>query len=128
MPADLPVTLYGQLYLLAYDRKRHQFRSSDQRLFSCALRAAMLSDLYLGGHLEDRDGRAHRRPAGDAPVDPILSATLAGVMGWDWERMTAYQADRSDDVVRRRLETVGWVFPPRRRRFGVLTRTVTRVY
>lgn len=128
MPVDLPTTLYGQLYLLAYDRHRHQFRSSNQWLYSCALRAAMLSDLYLGGYLGDRDGRAHRRRAIDPPADPLLSAMLAGVTGWDWKRMTVYQADRSDHVVRQRLEAVGYVSPPGPRRFGVLARTDSRVY
>ena len=61
---ELPQTLHAQLYLLAYDRKRHQFRferdngNDTHWLFGFALRAAMLTDLYLTGHLEDKDGKA----------------------------------------------------------------------
>ena len=37
---DLPQTLHGQLYLLAYDRKRHRFDVYIGELFGFALRAA----------------------------------------------------------------------------------------
>ena len=55
---DLPQTLHSQLYLLAYDRKRHQFDIYNHSLFGFALRAAMLTDLYLTGYLEDKGGQA----------------------------------------------------------------------
>ena len=42
---NLPQTLHGQLYLLAYDRKRHRFDGDNLPLFGLALRAAMLTDL-----------------------------------------------------------------------------------
>jgi hypothetical protein len=44
---ELPQTLHGQLFLLAYDRCR----------FGLALRTAMLTDLYLTGHLADEADR-----------------------------------------------------------------------
>ena len=52
---SLPQTLHGQLFLLAYDRRRHTFDGDKRWCFGLALRAAMLSDLYLTGRLEDRE-------------------------------------------------------------------------
>ena len=59
---ELPQTLHAQLYLLAYDSKRHQFRFDRWELFGFALRAAMLTDLYLTGYLEDRPRVSSRWP------------------------------------------------------------------
>ena len=38
---DLPQTLHGQLYLLAYDRNRHRFDFDNLWLLGFALRAAV---------------------------------------------------------------------------------------
>lgn len=79
---DLPQTLHGQLYLLAYDRKRHRFDVYSGELFGFALRAAMLTDLYLTGHLEDKGGTPY--PSSVArPGDPVLRAAFdqIGVTG-----------------------------------------------
>ena len=43
---NLPQTLHGQLFLLAYDRRRQTFDGEKRWCFGLALRAAMLSDLY----------------------------------------------------------------------------------
>jgi len=61
---ELPQTLPAQLYLLAYDVERRRFafgrgdRWTEPWLFSLAMRAAMLTDLYLTGHVKDQDGKA----------------------------------------------------------------------
>lgn len=52
---DLPQTLHGQLYVLAFDRDRHRFDGDNLWLFGFALRAAMLTDLYLNGYIETRE-------------------------------------------------------------------------
>jgi hypothetical protein len=44
--AELPQTLHGQLFLLAYDRYRGRLDGNDGWRFGLALRTAMLSDLY----------------------------------------------------------------------------------
>jgi hypothetical protein len=56
---DLPQTLHDQLYLLAFDRQRHRFDGDNCSLFGFALRAAMLTDLYMTGYLEDKGGRPY---------------------------------------------------------------------
>jgi hypothetical protein len=48
---ELPQTLHGQLFLLAYDRCRRRLDGNDRWRFGLALRTAMLTDLYLTGHL-----------------------------------------------------------------------------
>ena len=68
---DLPQTLHGQLYLLAYDRNRHRFDFDNRWLLGLALCAAMLTDLFLTGHLQDAEGKAcHASRA--RPGDPVL--------------------------------------------------------
>jgi hypothetical protein len=65
----LPRTLHGRLYLLSYDRELHQFDDHDL-LFTFALRAAMLTDLYLTGYLTDEGDWAYVSDAA-RPDDPI---------------------------------------------------------
>jgi hypothetical protein len=60
---DLPQTLHAQLYLLAYDRKRHRFDFDHLSLLGFALGATMLTDLFLTGHLQDLEGNACQRVA-----------------------------------------------------------------
>lgn len=48
---DLPRSLYGQLYLLAYDLKRHRFDYSKLWLLGYALRGAVLTELLMTGRL-----------------------------------------------------------------------------
>jgi hypothetical protein len=86
---NLPRTLHSQLFLLAYDR-RHQTFDGDRRwCFGFALRAAMLSDLYLAGHLEDENDEGHALPRRLASFPPlVLCCTMtpsAGYRRW-WVR------------------------------------------
>ena len=71
---DLPHTLYGQLYLLAYDCRRHRFDFGKLWLLGYALRGAILTELVLGGHLRDAHGMAQR--TGRVPADPVLRTAL----------------------------------------------------
>jgi hypothetical protein len=101
---DLPQTLHGQLYLLAYDRKRHRFSAGSVVVFDAnnfplsgyAVRAAMLTDLYLTGHLEDKGGNPYPSSV-NRPDDPVLRAAFhqIGVIGRnDWAQLITEKQGR----------------------------------
>jgi hypothetical protein len=119
---DLPQTLHSQLYLLAYDRKRHLLRfnrNHHRRLFGFALRAAMLTDLYLTGYLVDKNGKAY--PASVArPADPVLQEALKGVNGQNWSNLIARSEHDVRRVVRDQLEAIGWLRAQERRLLGII--------
>ena len=130
---DLPQTLHAQLYLMAYDRKRHRFRfgrdnSWDTRwLFGFALRAAMLTDLYLTGYVEAKQGKAS--PASAArPDDPVLQEALEGVAGHDWAELIAHDEHHARQVVRCQLESTGWLSRQHRRMLGIMPTARLTVY
>ena len=81
-------TLHGQLYLLAFDRKRHRFEGDNLKLFGFALRAAMLTDLYLTGHLEDKQGQPYASRV-ERLGDPLLRAAFEQSVssGKDWAEL-----------------------------------------
>ena len=61
---DLPQTLHAQLYLVGLRPANATDSDSNATtggthgwLFGFALRAAMLTDLYLTGHVEDKQGK-----------------------------------------------------------------------
>ena len=119
---DLPQTLHGQLYLLAYDRKRHRFDVYSGELFGFALRAAMLTDLYLTGHLEDKGGTPY--PSSVArPGDPVLRAAFdqIGVTGRkDGAQLLAEDQRDAPRVVRDQLKAAGWLRVQQRRMLGII--------
>jgi hypothetical protein len=121
-PVDLPQTLHGQLYLLAYDRKRHRFDVYNLRLFGFALRGTMLTDLYLTGHLEDKGGKPY--PSSVArPDDPVLRAAFdqIGVTGRkDWAQLIAENEKDAPQVVRDQLKATGWLRVQQRRMLGII--------
>lgn len=122
---DLPQTLHAQLYLVAYDPQRHRFRfEGDNRrdngwLFGFALRAAMLTDLYLTGHVEDKQGNAHPTSAA-RPDDAVLHEALKGVAGRDWAQLIAHNEHHARRVVRDQLEATGWLRVQHRRMLGII--------
>ncbi len=124
-PVELPQTLHSQLYLLAYDRKRRRFRFDQDNswsirwLFGFALRAAMLTDLYLSGYVGDREGKAHRLKTAGHP-DPVLEQALDGVSGQEWTKLIASDGRDARGVVHDQLEAAGWILGRRRRTFGIL--------
>jgi hypothetical protein len=69
----LSKTLHGQLFLLAYHRRRDRCDGDDRWHFGLALRTAMLAHLYLGGHLTD-DHDKPRAIGVTRPDDPVLCA------------------------------------------------------
>jgi hypothetical protein len=122
---DLPQTLHAQLYLVAYDPQHHRFRFERDNgrdngwLFGFALRAAMLTDLYLTGHVEDKQGNAHPTSAA-RPDDPVLHEALKGVAGRDWAQLIAHNEHHARKVVRDQLETTGWLRVQHRRMLGII--------
>ena len=119
---DLPQTLHGQLYLLAYDRKRHRFDFNNLWLLGFALRAAMLTDLFLTGHLQDTEGKAC--PArGARPGDPVLRAVFDTIgvnapKSWAW--LIAANEEHAPPLVRDQLKGNGWLCAQRRRTLGII--------
>lgn len=117
---DLPQTLHGQLYLLAYDRKRQRCDRVNRSLLGFTLRAAMLTDLYLTGHLEDRAGRAHPSSAA-RPADPLLRTTFnqTCIGEHPWTRLIESHQQAAPQTVHDQLEAAGWLRPQRRRMLGI---------
>lgn len=126
---DLPQTLHAQLYLLAYDRERHRFGGHSTNahwLIGFALRAAMLTDLYLTGYLEDKDGNAHPARTARHP-DPVLRESLADVAGQNWAHWIAHRERDARRIVCDDLEAMGWVDAQPRRMLGLVAARV-RLY
>ena len=127
---ELPQTLHAQLYLLDYNRLRHQFQleATIATLFDLALRAAMLTDLYLTGHLENKGGKAWPATAAQQPADPVLRAALTGTTGREWAQLISYRSGHARQVVRDQLETTGWLHGRQRRVLGIIPTARLRLY
>jgi Golgi phosphoprotein 3 (GPP34) len=119
---DLPQTLHAHLHLLAYDRKRQRFDFDHLWLLGFALRAAMLTDLFLTGHLQDLEGNAC--PArGTRLRDPVLRAVFDTISvneprTWAW--LTAANQTHTPRLVRDQLKDLGWLCEHRHRRLGII--------
>lgn len=121
---ELPKTLHGQLYLLGYDSKRHRFGVTYPQLFELALHAAMLTDLYLAGYLEDRSGRPC--PTRRDPEDPVLRAALERIGDTEkreWSELIAQHPKRATRVVRNQLEAGHWLCSQRHWALGIVPTT-----
>ncbi|BBX10058.1 GPP34 family phosphoprotein [Mycolicibacterium aichiense] len=118
--SQLPSTLHGQLFLLAFDPRSGRFDGYDPALFGFALRTAMLTDLYLRGFLVERAGKPVPARAA-SPDDPILRAEFAQVGVHNratWAQLIAGNQHEVIAAVREQLLTVGWLRP--RRQPGLL--------
>jgi hypothetical protein len=119
---DLPPTLHGQLYLLAYDRNRHRFNFDNLWLLGFALRAAMLTDLFLTGYLQDAEGKACP-VRGTRLRDPVLrtvfdTISVNGPKTWAW--VIAANQTHATRLVRDQLKDLGWLCKHRRRTLGII--------
>ena len=120
---ELPRTLHGQLYLLAYDKYRRQFQFdcnggwNKQWRFEFALRSAMLTDLYLSGYIEDQNGEASRLKA--RHDDLLLGEMLNRAAGRGWSQLV-YRGGRTCQEVHHQLEAAGWVHGQHRRMMGIV--------
>ncbi|TCC41746.1 GOLPH3/VPS74 family protein [Kribbella speibonae] len=70
-----PDSLAARLFLLAYDPERGRLTARSK--LGKLLRAAILVDLQLSGHLDDDNGRARLTTRASAPVDPVVGGVLA---------------------------------------------------
>jgi hypothetical protein len=130
MTAELPQTLHTQLFLLAYDRYRERLDGDDRWRFGLALRTAMLTDLYLTGHLIDDNDRP--RPV-DAPLprNPLLCAVLDDIRDnepQDWMNALARDQRTTSRIVRSELEAHGWLWVQRRRTLGIIPCARLKLY
>jgi hypothetical protein len=120
----LPQTLHAQLFLLAYDRCRGRLDGNDRWRFGLALRTAMLTDLYLTGHLTTEEQRP--RPVGvTPPCDPLLRAALDGIGDCkprNWMHAVAGDQRNVAGIVRSQLEADGWLWVQRHRVLGIIPR------
>lgn len=121
---ELPFTLHGQLYLLSYNQKRRRFDYECSRgyhpvrRFEFALRSAMLTDLCLTGHLEDRDGTACRLLS--RHDDPLLQTMLNRVSGQQWSQLIVSGGPVCREV-HDQLVAAGWIHGLRERMMGMVT-------
>ncbi|MDT5013995.1 MAG: hypothetical protein QOD39_155 [Mycobacterium sp.] len=127
---ELPQSLHGQLALLAYDRRRNRFDGDNRPRYGLALRAAMLTDLVMTGHLQDEDGRPNT--VGIArPDDPVLRAALDDISAKSYEDWPRAVLDGSQhnapELVRSQLERAGWLRMERRRVLGIFPATRLRL-
>jgi Golgi phosphoprotein 3 GPP34 len=127
---ELPQTLHGQLFLLSYDCRRKRVDGDDRWRFGLALRTAMLTDLYLTGHLKDEEGMPCRVEL-TRPGDPLLWAAL-DEMGdneqTNWTRAVAQDQRSVPRLVRSQLEAAGWILVQRRRMLGIVPATRVRLH
>ena len=109
--SQVPATLHGQLFLLAFDPKSRRFDGYDTTLFGFALRAAMLTDLHLRGFLMERAGWAVPAKAA-SPDNPILRAAFAQVGVHNratWAQLVAGNEHEAISAVREQLVNEGWL-------------------
>lgn len=127
---EWPQTLHAQLFLLAYDRCRGRLDGKDRWRFGLALRTAMLTDLFLSGHLTDEDDRP--RPVGvTRPWDPVLRAALDDIGDnepKDWMNAVARDQRNVPALVRSQLEADGWLWVQRRRALGIIPSARLRLH
>jgi hypothetical protein len=122
---DVPETLPERLYLLAYDTQHG--RITARRHLGYLMRAAILAELLLQGHLADATGG----PVTRTPVaaDPLLDSVLQQVAGSrrrSWRHWVNKGHGAASRQVRERLESGGWIRVERGRLLGLFpTTTVT---
>jgi len=124
----LPHTLHGQLFLLGFDRRKGRLDLDNQWRFGIALRAAMSTELYRSGHMEDIDG-CPRRVGGAPPADYLLRNMVDELTSRprNWAKLILRGQRETAQAVRQQLELDGWLQARRQRILGIIatTRLVT---
>lgn len=120
-PGGVPETLHGCLYLAAYNPRRRTFGGTNPRLLELALRAAVLTELYLHGHLIDVAGRPRwaGAPPATAPLRSMWDQIPPGAStSWATVISSAPRVSAQNLVVAE-LHAAGWLCE-RRRRLAVM--------
>jgi Golgi phosphoprotein 3 (GPP34) len=121
---DLPETLPARLYLMAYDTAKGRLTARGR--LGHLLRAAALTDLLLGGHIEDADGRPRANARAPLPADPVLAAVLDDVAqsrARPWRHWIRRHASAANAAVARQLAAEGWIEAEPGRVLGVVPST-----
>jgi hypothetical protein len=117
---ELPRTLHGRLYLLAYDRERRRLRGGGH--LALALRTAALAEMHLDGHLVEEKGKVHKAIA-RRPTDPVLLTLLEQIEASkprSWSVWIVREAGKTQRAVRDQLEDQGWLRIERRKILGLI--------
>ncbi len=118
---ELPRTLHGRLYLIAYDRERRRLRGGAH--LAQALRTAALAELHLAGHLVDENGKVHTAIA-RRPADPILLTILeqigASSKPRPWSHWINRDLNKTQRAIRDQLEARGWLRIEPRKILGII--------
>ncbi|MGH3491395.1 MAG: GOLPH3/VPS74 family protein, partial [Actinopolymorphaceae bacterium] len=117
---ELPRTLHGRLYLIAYDRERRRLRGGAH--LAQALRTAALAELHLDGNLVDENGKVHRAIA-RRPADPVLLTILEQVEASKPRALSHWinkDLNKTQRAVRDQLETQGWLRIEPRKILGII--------
>jgi hypothetical protein len=127
MNVDVPDSLPGRLYLLAYDTERGRLTCRSE--LGYIMRAGALADLLLAGHLTDEGGRPR---AGDPAglTDPLLAEVLGQIAASrprHWRHWVAKRDRQAVQSVRDRLAADGWIRLERRRVLGIFPATSVTV-
>lgn len=120
LPAAIPTSLPCRLLLLAVTDRHH--RTSGQ--LQILLRAAALTELFLGAHLIDDDGRA-RAQLHSAVPDPLLVPVLHHLLRRPTRPWAHWLHSRSLLLLgpaREQLSRSGWIIVGPRGVLGVRTR------
>ncbi|WP_214417188.1 GOLPH3/VPS74 family protein [Sphaerisporangium fuscum] len=115
---DLPQTLPERLYLLAYDTENR--RMTARLHLGYLMRAAILAELLLQGHLEDaaRGPAARTRSVPDPLLDAVLQQ-IAGSRRRSWQHWVSKGSGTAARMVRDELAARGWIRIESRRLLGV---------
>ena len=103
---ELPETVPGRTYLLAYDRDRG--RLAGRMWLGYTLRAAVLAELWATGQLIERDGRPSVPPTGRPPTDPVLREVwqeIADDKPRRWDGWIKRNRGGTEAAIRRQLAT-----------------------
>jgi hypothetical protein len=105
---DRPTALTSRLYLLAYDTDKQRLTARGQ--LGAMLRAAALTELYLGGHLTDVDGKP--KATASRVTDPVLDGVLQEIAAsrpLSWTRWTGRAERATFRAVQERLEDSSYI-------------------
>ncbi|MEO3813938.1 GPP34 family phosphoprotein [Sphaerisporangium sp. B11E5] len=123
---ELPHTLPERLFLLAYDIEKRRLTSRSRLGF--LMRAAILAELLIQGHIADATGGPVARA--QAVPDPMLDEMLQQIASSrrrSWQHWVGKRNRQAIHQVRDRLERDRWIRVERRRILGIFPHTVVTV-